>query len=271
MSSIRKSSMSIAEKKRREDIQNKTILEIDRLIEIIAFIVRDAGYSIGLDNSEAIIGKYIFFIIKKNKNLSIPITVSSIEIILKTDDTILETPTTRTLQRISGRTFYIEMVETNESYRGNGWAILLLFYTIAYLQILEPTIKFFTLSDESAKRFDMENNIYGKAGFVFAYFVEMDLSRLNTIKTTSLKKILDLRDYDSTYNWATNCLSHIEQFLKKNNMGTIEHHIEDHNGGKSKKQRHKKTRKQGNKRSRKHSRKYSRKQCNVYIKSFVFF
>jgi hypothetical protein len=260
-SSIRKSSMSIAERKRREDIQNKTILEIDRLIEIIAFIVRDAGYSIGLDNSEAIIGKYIFFII--NKNLSIPTTVSSIEIILKTDDTILETPTTRTLQRISGRTFYIEMVETNESYRGNGWAILLLFYTIAYLQILEPTIKFFTLSDESAKRFDMENNIYGKAGFLFAYFVEMDLSRPNTIKTTSLKKILDLRDYDSTYNWATNCLSHIEQFLKKNNMGTIEDNIQDnseyHNGGKSKKQRNKKTRKQRNKRSRKHSRKYSRK------------
>jgi len=255
--------MSIAERKRREDIQNKTILEIDRLIEIIAFIVRDAGYSIELDDSEAIVGNYIFFIKHKNKNLSIPTTVSSIEIILKTDDTILDTPITRTLQRISVRTFYIEMVETNESYRGNGWAILLLFYTIAYLQKHKPTIKFFTLSDESAMRFDMENNIYGKAGFLFAYFVEMDLSRPNTIKTTSLKKILDLRDYNSTYNWATNCLYHIENFLEKNNMDTIEDYIEDSSayyyGGKSKKQRHKKTRKQGNKRSRKHSKKYSRK------------
>jgi hypothetical protein len=102
----------------------------------------------------------------------------------------------------------------------------------------------------------MENNIYGKAGFVFAYFVEMDLSRPNTIKTTSLKKILDLRDYNITYIWATNCLYHIEKFLKKNNMGTIEANIEDYNGGN---QKNKKTRKQGNKRSRKHSKKYSRK------------
>jgi len=258
--------MSIAERKRREDIQNKTILAIDRLIAIIAFIVRDTGYSIGFDHNEASPNNYIFFIKHKNKNLSIPTTVSSIEIILKTDDTILETPTTRTLQRISVRTFYIEMVETNESYRGNGWAILLLFYTIASLQKREPTIKFFTLSDESARRFDMENNIYGKAGFVFAYFVEMDLSRPNTIKTTSLKKILDLRDYNSTYIWATNCLSQIEKILEKNNMGTIEHHIEltELVGGKSKKQRHKKTRKQGNKRSRKHSRKYSRKHSRKY-------
>jgi hypothetical protein len=253
--------MSIAERKRREDIQNKTILEIDRLIEIIVFIVRDAGYSIGFDHNEDSPNKYIFFI--KNKNLSIPTTVSSIEIILKTDDTILDTPITRTLQRISVRTFYIEMVETNESYRNNGWAILLLFYTIAYLQKREPTIKFFTLSDESARRFDMKNNIYGKAGFLFAYFEEMDLSRPNTTKTTSLKKILDLRHYNSTYNWATNCLSQIEIFLEKNNMGTIEDNIqdnsEDYNGGKSNKQRHKKTRKQGNKYSKKYSKKYSRK------------
>lgn len=247
--SIQERSRSIAEIKRHEDIQNKTILAINRLIAIIVFIVRDSGYSIEIDDSEASAHKYIFFI--KNKNLSNPTKVSSIEIHLKTDNTILDTPITRTLQRISAPTFYIDFVETNESYRNNGWAILLLFYTIAYLQKREPNIKFFTLSDESAKRFHMKNNMYGKAGFLFAYFEEMDLSRPNTTKPTSQKKILDLRHYNSTYIWATNCLYFIDKFLKKNNMGTIEDHI----GGKSKKQRNKKTRKQGRKRSRKHSRK----------------
>jgi hypothetical protein len=110
---------------------------------------------------------------------------------LKIDNTILDTPRTRTLQRISAPTFYIDFVETNENYRSKGWATLLLIYTIAYLQKYWPDIKFFTLSDESDKRFHIEDNIYQSLGFIYMYNEAMDLSQDNRTIPTSQKKYLD--------------------------------------------------------------------------------
>jgi hypothetical protein len=184
----------------------------------------------------------------------------------------LKTPRTKSQKRITADTFHIQLVQTTPGYTGNGWATVLLIYTIAYLQKHQPTIKIFTLSDESANSRHINNNIYSRLGFIYMYNEAMDTSQHNTTIPTHQKKILDF-NIEPIYSWATvRCLNLINDIRAKERMGLIEPFKPSNTvnpyeliGGKSKKQR-KHTRKQAKrtrkhnikqaKRTRKHSKKY---------------
>jgi hypothetical protein len=239
------------------------------VIDNIVILVKDAGYRIDQLESEVYRGSYTFYIEDSDIDPLRPrrsTIISSVDIILTWDNTILETPRTRSLKKKTADVFYIQLVQTNPNHRNEGWATLLLMYTIAYLQIKMPHIKIFTLRDESANSRHIKNNLYDRLGFIYMYKEGLDISQRNRTTPTSQKKILDF-NIEHIYSWATvRCLNLINDNRKKERMSPIEPfntiepiELTELIGGKSKKQRHKKTRKQGNKRSRKHSKKYSRK------------
>jgi hypothetical protein len=244
-------------------MSNKTGLALKWLIANIVLIVQDAGYIIDHSESKVYRGSYIFYI--KNQDID-PLRstiISSVDIALMWDNTILKIPRTRSLKRITADIFYIQLVKTNPNHRNEGWATLLLIYTIAYLQIKMPAIKIFKLSDESANSRHINNNIYTRLGFIYMDKEAMNISQhARTIPTTQ-KKILDF-NIEPIYSWVTvRCLNLIIDSLKNEPMllalikpfKSIE--PSELIGGKSKKQR-KHTRKQA-KRTRKHSKKHSRK------------
>jgi hypothetical protein len=250
----------ISSKKQSRSIYNIsskiTRLALNWVIANIVFLVKDAGYSIHQLESEVLAGSYTFYIENSDIDPLRPrrsTIISSVEIVLMWDNTILETPRTRSLKRITADIFYIQLVQTNPNNRNEGWATLLLMYTIAYLQIEMPHVKIFILSDESANSRHIKNNIYDRLGFIYMYNEAMDISQPNITIPTTQKKILDF-NIEHIYSWATvRCLKLINDNRKKEHMGLIEPF--NPIAGKSKKQRNKKTRKQVRKYTRKRPRK----------------
>jgi hypothetical protein len=256
----------ISSKKLSRTIYNissiKTRLALNWVIANIVFLVKDAGYSIHQMESTVYRGSYTFYIENSDTDPLRPrksTIISSVDIVLTWDNTILETPRTRSLKRITTDVFYIQLVKTNPNHRNEGWATLLLMYTIAYLQIVMPHVKIFTLSDESANSRHIKKNIYDRLGFIYMYNEGLDISQRNITIPTTQKKILDF-NIEHIYSWATvRCLKLINDNRKKERMGLIEPF--NPIAGKSKKQRNKKTRKQTRKQVRKYSRKIPMKRA----------
>ena len=240
-----------------------TTLALKWLIANIVLIVQDAGYIIDQIESKVLRGSYKFYIQNPYIDPHSSNIISSVDIALTWDNTILETPRTRSLKRKTADIFYIQLVKTNPNHRNKGWATLLLIYTIAYLQKKQPATKIFTLSDESANSNHIKNNIYDRLGFIYMYNEAMDISQHDRTIPTTQKKILDF-NIEPIYRWATvRCLNLIFDILKNEPMLlallTPFNPIEPNEliGGKSKKQR-KHNIKQA-KRTRKHTRKHSSK------------
>jgi len=255
-------------------MSNKTELALNWLIANIVFIVKhDGGLIIDQFESTVLAGSYTFYI--QNPDIKPPSSniISSVEIMLTWDNTILETPRTRSRKKKTADVFFIQLVQTNANHRNKGWATLLLMYTIAYLQIKMPDTKIFKLSDESANSRHIDTNIYTKLGFIYMDKEALDISQRNRTMPTSQKKILDF-NIENIDSWATvRCLNLIFEILENEPM--LLALVEPFNpsnpvnpyeliGGKSKKQRKhnrkqaKRTRKQA-KRTRKHTRKHSKK------------
>ena len=190
---------------------------------------------------------------KKKFNL-----IAALSISVNTDVQLIDCETQNEKTKVP-YTFHIHEVNTEEPYRGKGYATLLLIYGMSYVKTKWPSIEIFTLDDETSRNNNTQDNIYNKLGFDILDMESKDNCRLDTTKPTGIKKILDLNSQKTPIDFWVNsiCLPRINEIQEKAKLPVIAS-----KGGKikkAKKQRHKKTRKQGNKRSRKHSRKYSRK------------
>jgi hypothetical protein len=259
--SIVKTIVKSSSSSKKLPMSNKTELALKWLIANIVFIVKhDGGLIIDHSESKVLAGSYTFYI--QNLDIEPPSSniISSVDIALTWDKTILETPRTRSLKRKTADIFYIQLVKTDPNHRNKGWATLLLIYTIAYLQIKHPATKIFTLSDESANSSHIKNNIYDRLGFIYMYNEAMDISQHDRTIPTTQKKILDF-NIEPIYRWATvRCLKLIFDILKNEPMLLAlltPFNPDELIGGKSKKQRNI-TRKQAN-RTRKHSRKQAKR------------
>ena len=121
---------------RKRSINTNTMLALVRLIANIVDLLREPGYSIYERESTVLPDTFTFYIENPNKD---PKLVSSVSIGLVKDYT-LTTPRTRSLKTELDDMFYIHLVTTETPYRSQGWATLLLIYTISYLQLKYPNV-----------------------------------------------------------------------------------------------------------------------------------
>lgn len=242
--------MSVPSSKRKKPshdnaaINSNSMLALVRLIANIVDLVRESGYSIYERESIYLPDTYTFYITIPDKDHKL---VSSVSIGLVKDYT-LTTPRTRSLKIELVDMFYIHLVTTESPYRGQGWATLLLIYTISYLQLKYPNVKIFILKDKSEQRDDMKKNIYNSLGFVYIHLESTNLSKRYKTITTHSKKKLDF-NIESIDDWVTvRCLGLINDIRAKSGMSSVARI-----GGNQKSR--KQSRKQVIKRTRKQSRK----------------
>lgn len=130
--------------------------------------------------------------------------------------------------------FYVQWLSTENEYRGQNLALLIMIYGICYLKLQFPAINYVTLDDDSDRNSYIGRNIYDSLGFSFRDTIEMDIENPKRLKLSGPEKQLLL---DNNFIQRAN--------IKLNQIDT--------RGGKRKKTKHRKT-----KRNRKTKRKTNR-------------
>jgi hypothetical protein len=147
-------------------MENNDISEYIKLLERVESIISKKGYKI---ESEQIEGGYIFNI-KDNDIIASNITI------YKSTGTIT-VGKTRQSQELPIDVFHITWIATENEYRGQGLALLLLIYSICYLKGSFPDVNYVTLDDDSDRSALLIKNVYDSLGFGFQGLIELDMSK----------------------------------------------------------------------------------------------
>ena len=137
--------------------------EYTNILNIINRIVEDKGYSIhnSYDDKETA----FMFEIKHGE-----IEVSYAQMYNNADGNIR----IRQEEIDMSHLISISSVSTNENYRGQGLALLVLIYGICYLKNQSPDINYAILDDDSDNSTMIKGNIYNSIGFEFVAQPELD-------------------------------------------------------------------------------------------------
>ena len=101
---------------------------------------------------------FIFIITDNNEN------VASIQTYLLTSNIV---DTSGVVIGVNLPAFSISFLDTEEEYKGKGYASLLLIYALCYLKLRFPHVNYSVLDDDSDRSTFKEGNIYNSLGYFF--------------------------------------------------------------------------------------------------------
>jgi hypothetical protein len=133
---------------------------MNSLMQTIECKIKDMDYNITyeIDQDNA----HIFQILSKN-------TVICIAVIYITESIIIQKE-----KEIDMQVFSINWIKTTNKYKCQGFATMLLIYSICYLKRKYPDIQYAKLDDVTDNSTCRQHNLYNRIGFVFQKKPKMD-------------------------------------------------------------------------------------------------
>lgn len=203
------------------------------LCERVERIIKSKGYELEF---EVINGAYVFNIYNNERRIISNLTIVNTTGIILSGKTRSQYQNQLEDQDI----LHITWLSTENEYRGQNLALLLMIYSICYLKLQFPSINYVTLDDDSDRNSYIGRNIYDSLGFSFRDTIEIDMAKPKRIKLSGPEKQLLL---DKNFIQLAN--------IKLNKIDTI--------GGKPKSKKYRKLkRSRKSKRSRKTKTKINR-------------
>jgi hypothetical protein len=157
-------------------------MEYQALLEKVQFIVQNIGCHIEMNQIDS---AYMFTIYDNYGT-----KISSITTYKSTGTIVLGMATRRQKEIEDFPIFNISALNTEPAYTGQGFAVLILIYSICYLKQLFPEIDFVTLEDASDRRISIQRNIYDSLGFYYREPIRIDIGISKTIHNSSPDKQL---------------------------------------------------------------------------------
>ena len=90
--------------------------------------------------------------------------------------------------------FQINWVSTNQEYRGQQLATLVIIYSICYMVLNAKNIQYVILDDDSDKSIYMKKNIYNSLGFIPRDLVSLNMTKSETLNILGPEKQLAIDD-----------------------------------------------------------------------------
>lgn len=114
--------------------------------------------------------------------------------------------------------FQINWVSTNNEYRGQQLATLVIIYSICYMMFSNNKIRYVILDDDSDKSVYMKKNIYNSLGFIPRDLVALNMSNSETLNILGPEKQLAIND-GFIRNSNTILDTILDTIMKGKNMG----------------------------------------------------
>jgi hypothetical protein len=85
-------------------------------------------------------------------------------------------------------------LDTKEAHRNHHLGLLLMYYGILRLKLVNPTIQYVMVDDVSDNSCRINHNIYNKMGFIYQKQVSLDLHKKNSVILDGPEKQLEIND-----------------------------------------------------------------------------
>ena len=160
--------------------------EYENLCERVNEIIIRKGYRLDVEDN----GDVDYFNIYDDETIITKLQMT------KTTDTI-RTGKTRSQYRNlleDQDVLHVNSVSTEDDYRGQKLALLIIIYGICYMKQKNPDISYVTLDDDSDRNTHIGKNIYDSLGFDYRYPTEMDMTKKRKLIIHEAEKQLLLDD-----------------------------------------------------------------------------
>lgn len=153
--------------------------------------------------------------------------------------------------------FYVVALDTDENYRGRGYASLLLIFGLSYLKIVYPEYKFSLLDDDTDKSSQIEGDIYTNLGYQIRADENIKLSHIKSNKLESGNtKQEGFGPERILYLGTVGGINHLADFIRRGNRALRKKSFLS--GGNLTKKKYKKNRKSKKLKKNRKSKKYKK-------------